>query len=266
MRRLLLRCCCLSAGLFLASETAAQPGCKVPVSTTSAPSRIHFTGDDLGIDWDAIQVGASAWTRCSAAPQFSYGGIKLQAGFSRVSVSIVPKSQMVWERACAEAGVGILKINEDGPRACATKTWLVYVHEVGHVLGLQHARGDTCGPQGGKPGNIMWEFAGRVSDNVAVTQEACAAVRAARGIAPPPPPGGGGDGPGGGNPGGGDGPGTGTDRCVDHPGTPGCPLDCDANPHDPRCGDSDVCEYYPTSGGGFTPSPDNSEECSPLPL
>ncbi len=61
-----------------------------------------------------------------------------------------------------------------------------------------------------------------------------------------PPPGGGGGGPpgGGSNPGGGANPGDpGTNRCVDHPGTPGCPLDCDANPHDPRCGKSETCTY-----------------------
>lgn len=56
-----------------------------------------------------------------------------------------------------------------------------------------------------------------------------------------------------------------TDRCIDFPNTPGCPVDCELNPDDPRCGDSETCGYLPQEDGTYEPDPSNDEDCGDAP-
>lgn len=118
---ILLACCLYAIG---SSEIMAQPGCHVPVMTTTASARIHFLEDERslpGIDWSVLQAGMARWKRCAHAPSFASEGSELLSGYSRVTVSVVPNSEMYNDGVCAEASTASLTINAEPnhPRYCA---------------------------------------------------------------------------------------------------------------------------------------------------
>ncbi len=149
----------------LATATAsAQPGCKLNVFPGKTAGKIGFVPAEKeeGIDWGLLQSAGSRWKgACGVGPRFGYGGdgAGYDSSWHIVPVDVVSASEMKAATNCAEAGRTSFKINRDAPSGCAKNLDLVYLHEMGHVLGIDDTVSAACSPQGSSPGSIMWQNA-----------------------------------------------------------------------------------------------------------